>query len=597
MYFNGMEDLSMNIQTKSVFQENWERFIGKLRLEEGLVNLGAPGHTAEASKVQEAHDGRSSAAYYAVGTALGVLEETQGLQILQAIAELQITDKMSPHYGAFRWYREETRVNDSNAAFFILMPLVVLRLYLEDQVPAAHRDLLDRMLDLGAIWFEHELKDPILYYSNKIVSDGALLLAISQIRGLPHHYQAGKAFFERWTDYTFRRGWGWGENISLIYISIIMNALRIASASLHAENHELHERIQTVMNGLVDYVRFHEGYEFVPAIRSYNTQGELHPSSLMWRIAGLETPLSNVADGLSYLLFEEELQKEMSASKLPIPRSRTERIMDSSYAHTWVGETGRIGSVNRFPVIAGSYQWPTWGLAWQSYPVSLAVEDHQVSYLRWYAHDGENVRTHPASYKTAYLGPALFRESWYPDTQLRSNQQNHAVLVVRSMSRIHNEASELADEWVVNRWTGELRTLQGADGREWTILQYPRSAVLIAPLLGIAYGDLTRRVPKLHTVVEDDTLRLRQVLYAGESILLQQPRLETGWAIYYADGISSLDELTALAARLRLEEKSYKDGEIPRESYMEIRCAALFEGDTKLAELVIDPHKIESGEE
>ncbi|MCJ8014445.1 hypothetical protein MUG84_22350 [Paenibacillus sp. KQZ6P-2] len=594
----------MNLHTERVWREMWEQYGCKLRVEEGLVNLGKPGHTAEGSQVQEAHDGRSTAAYYAFGTALGVLEETQGLQILESLAELQITDKMSPHYGAFRWYREETRVNDSNAAFFILMPLVVLRLYLEEQVPVTHRELLDRMLDHGAVWFEHELKEPILYYSNKIVSDGALLLAISKIRSLPHHYQAGIAFFERWLEYTFRRGWGWGENISLIYIQIIMNALRIASVSLYAENLGLQERIRTVMEGLVDYVRFHEGYEFVPAIRSYNDQGELHPSSLMWRVAGMETSPSIEAEtggslwnGLSYLLFEEDLQKEKPDSKLPIQRSRSERIMDSSYAYTWVGVTGRIGSVNRFPVIAGSYQWPTWGLAWQSYPVSLAVEGHQVSYLRWYAHNGESVRTHPADYQKAYLGPALFQESWYPDTQLRSVQENQAVLVVRSMSRIHNEASELADEWIVNRWTGELRTVLGADGREWTILQYPQSAVLIAPLLAIAYGDLARQVPTIHPVMDGDTLRLRQVLYAGELKLLQQPRLESGWAIYYADGISSLSEATALAARLRLVEASYKDGEVPRETYMEIRCATLFEGDRKLAEFILDPHKIESGED
>ncbi|GGD80254.1 hypothetical protein [Paenibacillus nasutitermitis] len=594
----------MNVQTERVWREMWQQFGRMLRVEDGLVNLGRPGHTAEGSQVLEAHDGRSTAAYYAIGTALGVLEETQGLQILQSLADLQITDKTSSYYGAFRWYREETRVNDSNAAFFILMPLVVLRLYLEEKVPATHRELLDRMLDQGADWFEHELEEAILYYSNKIVSDGALLLAISKIRSLPHHYQAGVAFFERWMDYTCCRGWGWGENISLVYIQIIMNALQIAKVSLHAEDQGLLERIRTVMDGLVDYVRFHEGYEFVPAIRSYNVQGELHPSSLMWRLAGMETRLSLEAEtggglwnGLSYLLFEEKLWQEKTALKLPVGRSRTERIMDSSYAYTWVGVTGRIGSVNRFPVIAGSYQWPTWGLAWQSYPVSLAVEGHQVSYLRWYANTGESVRTHPAAYQKAYLGPALFQETWYPDTQLRSIQENNAVLAVRSMSQIHNQVSELSDEWVVNRWTGEPGTGLGADGREWTILQYPQSAVLIAPLLGIAYGELARQMPALHLVMDGDTLRLRQVLYAGESVLLQQPRLESGWAIYYADGMSSLSEATAFAARLRLVESSYKDGEVPRETYMEIRSATLFEGDRKLAELILDPHKIESGEE
>lgn len=587
----------MNIQTERVWREMWEQYSCKLKLDDGLVNTGKPGHTAEASKVQEAHDGRATVAYYVYGTVLGELEESEGLQILQSLADLQITDKKSPQYGAFRWYREETRVNDSNAAFFILVPLVVMRLYLNERVPATHQELLEQMMDHGAAWFEHELKDPILYYTNKIVSDGALLLAISRIRGLSEYYEAGITFFERWMDYTSRRGWGWGENISLIYIEVTMNALQIARNSLDAENQELQEKIGTIMDGLVDYVRFHDGHEFVPAIRSYNYTGEVLLSSLMWKIAGMESPGSLEVNGLTYLLFENEIHKEIPIYKLPTPRSRAERIMDSNYAHTWVGATGRIGSVNRFPVIAGSYQWPTWGLAWQSYPISLAVDGHQVSYLRWYAHDGVSERTHPAAFQKAYLGPALFKESWYPDTQLRSVQQDNVVLVVRSMSRIHNEVTELADEWVVNRWTGELQTVLGADGREWTLLQYPQSAVFIKPLLGIAYGNLARHVPMLQPVVDGDTLRLRQVLYDGEMKLLQQPRLESGWAIYYADGISSLSEATEFAARLRLVEASYKDGEVPRESYTEIRCATLFEGEKKLAELIVDPHKIESGEE
>ncbi|WNR42819.1 hypothetical protein [Paenibacillus roseipurpureus] len=592
----------MNIQTERVWREMWEQFGSKLRLDEGLVNAGKPGHTAEASKVKEAHDGRLTAAHYVISTAVGTLNEKQGLQILQAIAALQFTDKTRSDYGAFRWYREETRVNDSNAAFFILMPLIALRLYLDERIPDADRELIDGMLEHGAAWFAHELKDPILYYTNKIVSDGALLLAISHIRGLPQHYEEGVAFFERWIDYTMRRGWGWGENISLIYIGITMNALRIASDSLNSEHAVLKERIRTIMDGLVDYVRFHDGNEFVPAIRSYNVQGDTQPKSLLWRIAGMDMPPSIEAEtggslwnGLSYVLFERELQ-HVSPSKLPIPRNRRERIMDASHAHTWIGMTGRIGSVDRFPVIAGSYQWPTWGLAWQSYPISLSVEGHQVSYLRWYAHDGEKVRTHPAAYEKAYLGPALFKESWYPDTQLRSVQNEQVVLVVRSMSRIHNEASELADEWVVNRWKGELHTAAGSDGREWTILQYPHAAVLIAPLLAIAHGDMARQVPALHVAIDGDTLRLRQVLYAGESQVLQQARLETGWAIYYADGVNSLGKSRELAAQLQIIERSYKDGEVPRDSFTEIRSAVLFEGDTKLAELVVDPHKIESGE-
>ncbi|MBP1964910.1 hypothetical protein [Paenibacillus aceris] len=594
----------MHKQTEQLWQNLWNQYGCKLRIEDGLVNAGKPGHTAEASKVMEAHDGRSTAAYYAVATVLGVPGESERMRILSALAELQLTDDpTSPQYGAFRWYREETRLNDSNAAFFILMPLVVLRLLGGDRIPEDQRALLDLMLERGASWFAHELKQPILYYSNKIVSDGALLLAISKICSLPEHEQTSIDFFNRWLDYTSHRGWGWGENLSLIYIQIIMNALRIAMISLQTSHTELRMKLSSVMDDLIDYVRFHGGCEFVPTIRSYNVEGNLHPKSLMWRISGvdcdpetLSETLSSLDGGVYYWLFEEKLQRAEPAPELPAQRKRLERVMDDRYAHTWIGITGRIGSINRFPVVAGSYQWPTWGLGWQSYPVSLAVLGHQVSYLRWHVHDGEKERTHPASYASAYLGPALFQETWYPDVQLRSVQNDHVVLAVRSMSRLHNEACEIADEWVVPDWNGNTGVALGADGREWTILQYPDSAVLIAPLSGIRYGGQSRQLPQLQKVQDGNTLRLRQLLYTGETQLLQQARLESGWAIYYADGVRGFDEAASLAAGLRIDESSHKDGEVPREAYMEIRNTRLYEFEKQLAWLTLDPHQMESGD-
>lgn len=588
----------MNKLTTHICQILWEKYGSQLKLEDGLVNQGTPGHTIDASKVTEAHNGKTTSLYYVMGTLLGdTLDEEHGLRILEALSQLQITDESSPYFGAFRWFREDTRVNDSNAAFFILKPLVVLLQCQNDRVPSAHRELLDRMLNNGAAWFARELEDPILYYSNKIVSDGALLLSISRIYGLEKYYQTGTEFFERWLTYTSQRGWGWGENVSLGYLAIIMNALKIACMSLTDENRALLEKLKAVMDHITDYVRFHGGYEFVPAIRSYNFAGELQPDSFLWRIAGIKKTSSEdmsfgkLDSSISYLLFEDELHQVEQVVQLPVPRTRVERIMDTSTAYTWVGVTGRLGSVNRFPVIAGSYQFPTWGLGWQSYPVSLAVDEHQVSFLCWHVHNGERIRTHPATYGSSYLGPALFREQWLPDIQLRSVQRENVVLVVRSISGIHNEASEIADEWVVNRWTGERITVAGSDGREWTILQYPNSAVLITPLLSIRYGENIRSVPEIMPVTDGDKLRLRQVLYEGETKLLQQPRLESGWAIYYADGVGSLSQATALAARLRLEEASFKDGEVPRNEYTKIRRVSLFDGEAQLAELVVDPHQ------
>ncbi|MGG1516661.1 hypothetical protein ABE504_14680 [Paenibacillus oryzisoli] len=593
----------MNSCTEGIWRETLQRTRQTLKLDDGLVNLGRPGHTAEGSLAAEAHEGRATAAYYAVATALGELPKAEGLAILQAIAELQIKDDESEFRGGFRWYREETRVNDSNAAFFILMPLVTLSLHLEDRIPTAHLPLLNRMLDGGADWFAHELREPILYYPNKIMSDGALLLGISRLRGLRDHYEAGVRFYTKWADYTARRGWGWGENASLTYIQIMLNALQIACRSLEEKDAALRARLQDVMKELLAYVRFHDGYEWVPSIRSYNFEGQVHPWSFLWSLAGVqreewaaEKTLGDLWSVGSYLLFEKELAAVQDSEPIaqPVPRSRTERIMDDSAATTWVGRTGRIGSVNRFPVIAGSYQWPTWGLAWQSYPVSLAVDGEQVAFLRWHVHDGDKVRLHPAAYKNAYLSPALFRESWYPDTQLRAAQKQHMLLAVRSMSEVHNQAGEIADEWVVHRWQGELTVAMDGGGRTWTVLQYPQAAVCIAPLQGIRCGELERKAQQLEPVQDGDVLRLRQVLYAGKVQTIHQPRLEAGWAILYLDEAGDLARVREELKSYRLQESSYIDGEVPRTSYTEIRRTVLYHQERKQVELTIDPHRMEA---
>ncbi|MFD2880911.1 hypothetical protein ACFTAO_41190 [Paenibacillus rhizoplanae] len=53
--------------------------------------------------------------------------------------------------------------------------------------------------------------------------------------------------------------------------------------------------------------------------------------------------------------------RENASAALPVPRIREERIFDASRAYTWIGQHTRLGSINRFPVMPGSYQHPSWG--------------------------------------------------------------------------------------------------------------------------------------------------------------------------------------------------------------------------------------------
>lgn len=584
-----------------VLERSFNTAAAQAVLEEGLVRYDWPGHTRQIAHLPYCHEGRYSAGYYAFGTLLDRLDHGTGLEILRALAELQITEPAHPHYGGFRWYREEAEIQDSNAAFFILMPILTVRFCYPEAYPKEHIEVIDGMLAHAAVWFSRECREPQIYYPNKIMSDGAMLLAVSSFLGQERYLEEGIRFYERWEDYTERRGWGWGENISLVYQSVMMNALRIAGKAVRDRNRVLAARLDARMEELKGILRFHDGEELVPSIRSYNFKGETRRKSLLWAIAGVSKfrevceEVYSLNDLVTLLLFETEFAGEgAAASEQPVPRTRTERVFDRSYAASWIGGNVRLGSINRFPVIPGSYQWPTWGLGWQSFPVSFSVKDRQVSYLRWHVDLGDEVRTHPGlDYKTSYLKPALFREPYYPEVETRSAQAGPAALIIRSMSGVNHQVKELADEWVVHRFDGELMTFMTENGaREWTVLVYPHAAVAITALAGIPSGSEARTFVQVETHLDGEELRIRQVLHAGEAgAVLRHPRLEAGWAMLCLDGAGGEDRIRSALEAVRLTDRMVDDREVPRVPYTLKRHASLVteEGNWE-AVLELDPH-------
>lgn len=587
--------------TGQILQERFIASISTTQWDEGLIRTEGPGHTRAVSKLERTHAGRPTAAYYAAAVLCGQIDEAFGSDILRALRSLQIADNASHYNGAFLWYREESQVSDSNAAFFTLMPLVCLMLSKPERIPAGQRKQIEDMMRLALRWFGHETEHPSLYYPNKIVSDGALYMAMAHLLEDDGHYGKAVQFFERWSAYTTDRGWGWGENISPSYIRIIVTGLRLACLTLRGEQAGLRERLQAHMDTLLAYNAFHGNREFVPAIRSYNFEGHTRQESLMLRLAGVTSsdPVQLYRkEGLwnwvnFYLLFERELEQPPQPTPLTVPRQRRERVFDESYATSWIGHYGSLGSLNRFPVIPGSYQWPTWGLAWQTFPVSFSASGEQISYLRWFIREGDCIRSHPAkSYGDNYLNPALFRESYYPDIQLRSAQHENALVVVRSMNGIHHQFAEAADEWMVKRFTGNVSSYESETGVIWIVLHFEATDVAIAALGGIS-SDMNRRgAIKAELEREEDQLRIRQVLYRGEESLHHIARLETGWAVVHFDQKLAEAELHRRLNRLRIEDRSFQDGEVPRAAHDELREIRLFDGSDCLTELRIDPYTL-----
>ncbi|TVQ20686.1 MAG: hypothetical protein EA382_14640, partial [Spirochaetaceae bacterium] len=600
-----------------------------IEFDDGLARQDSPGHTVEAAPLSVCHPGRLTSDYYAAAVAAGTLDPSEGERMLRALEPLQVTESGHPKLGCFRWYREESAVRDTNAAFFTLVPLATVRLCCPDRVPTDHAPIIDALLRGSAPWFSAECCEPALYYPNKIVSDGALLLAIATILRDDELGTQAITFFERWHDYTVRRGWGWGENISLGYQMVIFKALELAVRALGVRalasdartaprELAIRDALAAHMQQLVAIARFHDGQEYVPTIRSYNFEGEVVQPSPVWELAGV-VPRSGAAEGqakpalgdiVAHVLFDgKPLTNE--PNRPPVPRVLAERIFDACVSYSWIGAHVRLGSLTAFPVMPGSYQWPTWGLGWQCFPVSYSVEEEQVGFLRWAVTERGRRRFHPTEDKaTTYLDPALFGESWYPYVLTHCAQEHSLLVAYRVMAGVHNQASSIRDEWVVPRFRGDVTEIDDAAGRRWVALTYPNATLLFTALSGVRYdpsaatpevsgagpaGGLVSRGPMSIAVVRDGgTVRLEQRLYQGDEQTIHHPWLESVWCVIAVDRTPGerAAGMRELVDRVRIDDRSYADREVPRAGATEMREIAVDDGSGHSVRLVLDPYTV-----
>lgn len=594
--------------------QRWKELSIGDRLSTGGFRMSRPGHTREVADLPVCHSGVIAAKYYAAGMILGTLTPDEGEAILRELEALQEKEP-GRRYGCYRWYREETQIADTNGAFFITMPLLQLCVFAAEKVPPKHREYLTSMFRRSLVWFERECGDPQNHYSNKVLSDGAALSALAY---LTHDAQAAEKavrFCRQWNDYTETRGWGWGENVSPHYTEVILDALLLIGVTLYPADRDMAMKMSRWYHEIIRTVRFHGEKTFVPAIRSYNFPGRDGnvsentgcPSMLCYK-AGVDGDLLSRVDrdedaealcnyAMAWLIYEEKLSARAGEEQAWLYRElfavenepevsvRKERVFDGAVAYTWKGERLRLGSLNCFPVIRGCYQFPTWGLGWQSMPLAFLAEGEQMGYARFRVDDGQILRTHPAYDRhSAYLSPALFGDAYLPAVRTSSTQNENALVAVRTMENVCNHVKLIADEWVIHRFRGEVW-----ECGEWKCLIYPDCCAAILPLGGFdaAGENLSDRTCEI--LREGDALILRKILFAGDAgERLTCARLECGWAVLAFDGIHEKEELRKLLGEYRLEEAYGTDHQLPRVQTAQIRRSALLRGEQKVCEHIFD---------
>ncbi len=554
----------------------FEKEFAQVRFADDFV-LGGKGHTAAGAKYHETRKGNDTAAWYVLGRMFDLLSAGQGVRMLNAIETLQVTDEASPYFGCMRWYAEEDRIYDSNGAFFVMMPLVVGLTVSPDRIPAEEREIILRMLRRGGVWFAKETEHGPLHYPNKILSDGAMALAIAYLTENEDLYRRGTDFFRRWIAYTTEEGWGWGENMSINYNLIIFAAIRLAMRSLKAEDADIAAGLRRLTDETLDTFRFFDGHEFTPAIRNYNFGGSEARPSVIFNLAGVpgsglddlakKKILNTAWDAATFLmLFDGELYVDHAdylahgyAHTLPVPRTRITHVMRENHGYSWVGKNGSLGSYNNFPVLPDSYQHKTWGLGWQCMPLNAVIYGACVLYTRWVVASDAGVRIHP---KHCYLSPALFDgDAPFPSVRTRCRQKDNALLGFRLMEDIDRAAGCITDEWYIPDGRAVISTVG-----DFTVIDYGSAALIAAPLAG---------GKAVYSTDADGAQKLSVVLASSDDGHIQRRELAGGWAVVFHD--SALDMRTAQehACALRLSER------IEREPHFTDH-AALYDGDALL---------------
>jgi hypothetical protein len=593
--------------------------LARARLEKSETNLAAkydpacalvwregPGHSPETRTLARVHDGRTTAEWVALRCLLYGANPGER-PVLEALLRLQVITPGSPRFGCSRWYGEETQVHDTNAAFFICRLLVVRWLLEPDPAAPALGPLLRPYFERSAVWFARECGEPSLYYPNKIISDGCLCLALAHILDDQALLATAQAFLARWCMYTEKRGWGWGENLSVGYTGVILDAFWLA---LHFLPHgDLRHRLLVLQDELLANLAFHAPEQPVPAIRTYNFAGDTRCRGGVYSVLELGTAEPDVAPAwLGALLLRmsgaDVLERIARLRVAPIsatPRRREQRIFDDTVATSYVEGAARLGTVNRFPVMPGCNQHLTWGLGWQSMPASFAVAGRNYGFLQWATRLAAGVRrAHPAAgFQGGYAAPALFAEKGLPETLTLCRQQDRAAVVVRSVMHLANVAEQIVDQWRIPAFGGqchvagqEVRSPQNAGSTEWVLLVYPEATVAIRPLLRLAVGADAPVAAPLEVTWEEGALLLRQVLWQGPAQRLDQERTESGWVTVILPGVATAAEAARLLAEYRVEENWLADGELPRQSWQRIRRVHVHGPGATHLRVEVDPWRL-----
>jgi len=244
---------------ESPYRVDWDESVG-------LWRRSGSGHTIATRELREVHAGPTAADRLLAAGLDGQLADLPVGRVLAALESMQ--EVAGPQTGCFRWYYEDREIRDTNAAFFIGLPLIALRAEFADELAAPDRVVLDRMLNRLRTWCDREAANPMPRYPNKYLGDLVCAWLLAEQCGVPAPAELPARMLDA-ARYWREQEWGWGEHMSDTYACVCLDELSMLlmlSKRLPPDVRTAYEQLRDELLRIDD---LYAGGPRVPAIRSY----------------------------------------------------------------------------------------------------------------------------------------------------------------------------------------------------------------------------------------------------------------------------------------------------------------------------------------
>ena len=426
------------------WQQQWNSEIG-------LWTRHGAGHTAPVATAEQVHPGTNAAAQLVAAAVVDRLDEVDAGAVLNALRQMQVTDGSSRH-GCLKWYWEEPRPVDTNAAFFTGLNLIVLRLGFPDQLErldADARRTLEALLTDLSVWFDQTLARPSRYYPNKYMGD--LVCRWLLLEALEQQAERQRVAGEMLASARYWREehWGWGEHMSNIYASVLLDQLSVLLMLAQDLPAEVRREYTALRDDLLAIEDAYGSGPRAPMIRDYHFTSSPAYDNYRDRVRRVQTAEDLIGGNLAM----RPVLAELGWSATVPPRAPAQRDIEvpcfggvSAVARI-EGKT-RLGTLSRYPLMP-QMEHPTWGLSWQSFPVALWHEQGGWGFLQWRSEIGDQSRAHPAERRAeAYLRNALTFDKPEPIVgHTWSIQEGGQAIVLRTMPTLYESWDRLIDRF------------------------------------------------------------------------------------------------------------------------------------------------------